>query len=95
MKESVVSCACMPTIREEVDEIRAGDIVAVVGLNNTGTGDTLSAQNAPILLESMHFPEPVISVAIEPKTKADEEKLSEALARLGDGRSYLPAIYRC
>lgn len=68
--------------REEVEEIRAGDIVAVVGLNNTATGDTLADNKSPILLESMHFPEPVISVAIEPKTKADEEKLSEALARL-------------
>ena len=68
--------------REEADEIRAGDIVAVVGLNLTTTGDTLAAQNAEVLLESMHFPEPVISVAIEPKTKADEEKLNEGLARL-------------
>ena len=68
--------------REELDEIRTGDIVAVVGLNNTTTGDTLCAQNSPVLLERMHFPEPVISVAIEPKTRPDEEKLTEALARL-------------
>jgi len=68
--------------REEVDEIRAGDIVAVVGLNLTTTGDTLCAQNAEVLLESIHFPEPVISVAIEPKTKVDEEKLTEGLVRL-------------
>ncbi|OPZ88168.1 MAG: Elongation factor G [bacterium ADurb.Bin429] len=68
--------------REEVDEIRTGDIVAVVGLNNTTTGDTLAVSGAPILLEQIHFPEPVISVAIEPKTKADEEKLTEGLTRL-------------
>ncbi len=68
--------------REEVDEIRTGDIVAVVGLNNTTTGDTLSDGKSPILLEQIHFPEPVISVAIEPKTKADEEKLTEGLGRL-------------
>ncbi len=55
--------------REEVDEIRAGDILAIVGLNTTTTGDTLADQKAPVLLESIHFPEPVISVAIEPKTK--------------------------
>ncbi len=68
--------------REEVDEIRTGDIVAVVGLHHTTTGDTLAVSGAPILLEQIHFPEPVISVAIEPKTKADEEKLTEGLARL-------------
>ncbi len=68
--------------REELDEIRTGDIVAVVGLSNTTTGDTLCAQNSPVLLERMHFPEPVISVAIEPKTRPDEEKLTEALVRL-------------
>jgi elongation factor G len=68
--------------REEVDEIRAGDIVAVVGLNSTTTGDTLTEAGKLVLLESIHFPEPVISVAIEPKTKADEEKLVEGLTRL-------------
>jgi elongation factor G len=68
--------------REDVDEIRAGDIVAVVGLNLTTTGDTLCDQKQPVLLERIHFPETVISVAIEPKTKADEEKLTEALVRL-------------
>ena len=68
--------------REEVDEIRAGDIVAVVGLNLTTTGDTLADQKAQLLLETIHFPEPVISVAIEPKTKADEEKLNDGLTRL-------------
>jgi elongation factor G len=68
--------------REEVDEISAGDIVAVVGLNYSTTGDTLADSNAHVLLETIHFPEPVISVAIEPKTKADEEKLTDALVRL-------------
>lgn len=68
--------------REEIKEVRAGDIAAVVGLKNTLTGDTLCDENNPIILESMEFPEPVISVAIEPKTKADQEKLSVSLAKL-------------
>jgi elongation factor G len=68
--------------REEVDEVRAGDIVAVVGFDTTSTGDTLTGQTDQVLLESIHFPEPVISVAIEPKTKADEEKLTNGLVRL-------------
>jgi elongation factor G len=68
--------------REEVKEVSAGDIVAVVGLKNTLTGDTLCDENHPVILESMEFPEPVISVAIEPKTKADQEKLSIALNKL-------------
>jgi elongation factor G len=70
--------------REERDEIGAGEIVAGVGLKQTTTGDTLAVDSAPILLESMQFPEPVISVAIEPKTKADQDKLAQALARLAD-----------
>lgn len=68
--------------REEIKEIRTGDIAAVVGLKHSATGDTLSAENAPIILEKMEFPEPVISVAIEPKTKADQEKMGIALGRL-------------
>jgi elongation factor G len=68
--------------REEVKGVKAGDIVAVVGLKNTLTGDTLCDENNPVILESMEFPEPVISVAIEPKTKADQEKLSVALGKL-------------
>jgi elongation factor G len=68
--------------REEVKEVRAGDIVAAVGLKNTLTGDTLCDADNPVILESMEFPEPVISVAIEPKTKADQEKLSIALGKL-------------
>jgi elongation factor G len=68
--------------REEIKEAGAGDIVAVVGLKNTLTGDTLCDEDHPVILESMEFPEPVISVAIEPKTKADQEKLSIALNKL-------------
>ncbi len=70
--------------REEIDEVRAGDIAAVVGLKDTTTGDTLCAENAPIILESMEFPDPVIRVAIEPKTKAGQDKLGIALARLAE-----------
>jgi elongation factor G len=70
--------------REERDEIGAGEIVAAVGLKATTTGDTLATETAPIRLESMEFPDPVISVAIEPKTKADQDKLSQGLTRLVD-----------
>jgi elongation factor G len=70
--------------REEIDECYAGDICAGVGLKETGTGDTLAAPDAPIALESIEFPETVIAVAIEPKTKADQEKMGNALARLGE-----------
>lgn len=68
--------------REEIKEVRTGDIAAVVGLKNTTTGDTLCDASAEIILERMDFPEPVISVAIEPKTKADQEKMGVALGRL-------------
>jgi elongation factor G len=70
--------------QEDITEIMTGDIVAAVGLKNTKTGDTLSATNAPIQLESMTFPDPVISVAIEPKTKSDQDKLGNGLARLSE-----------
>ncbi len=70
--------------REDIDEVEAGDIVAAVGLKSTSTGDTLCDPNDPVILEQMTFPEPVIGLAIEPKTKADQEKLSTALARLSD-----------
>jgi elongation factor G len=70
--------------REERSEIGAGEIAAAVGLKTTTTGDTLAVETAPIRLESMEFPDPVISVAIEPKTKADQEKLSTALQRLSE-----------
>ena len=68
--------------REEIDEIHAGDICAIVGLKDATTGETLSIKGSPIMLESMDFPDPVISVAIEPKTKADQEKLSLAMQKL-------------
>jgi elongation factor G len=70
--------------REEREEIGAGEIVAAVGLKVTTTGDTLAIDTAPIRLESMEFPDPVISVAIEPKTKADQDKLGQGLTRLAD-----------
>ena len=70
--------------REEIDCCYAGDIAAVVGLNNTTTGDTLCDKNHPIILESMEFPEPVIRVAIEPKTKAGQEKMGIALQKLAE-----------
>ncbi len=70
--------------REDIDDIFAGDIVAGIGFKNTTTGDTLSDVSNPIQLESMEFPAPVISVAIEPKTKSDDEKLSDSLHRLSE-----------
>lgn len=70
--------------REEVEEIYAGDLGALVGLKNTGTGDSLSDPETPIILEKITFPEPVISIRIEPKTKADQEKMGLALRRLAD-----------
>jgi elongation factor G len=68
--------------REEIDEAMAGDIVALVGLKETTTGETLCEPTKPIVLERMEFPDPVIEVAVEPKTKADQEKMGQALARL-------------
>ena len=68
--------------REEIKEARAGDIVALVGLKSTTTGDTLADPGKPVILERMEFPEPVIEVSVEPKTKADQEKLSVALGKL-------------
>src|SRR6266550_3230649 len=70
--------------REERADIYAGDIIAGVGLKQTSTGDTLCDPQHPILLETIEFPEPVISVSIEPKTKADQEKLGSSLARLAE-----------
>ena len=70
--------------REDIQSVSAGDIAAVVGLKNTRTGDTLCDFKKRIVLESMNFPEPVISVAVEPKTKADQEKLSQSLVKLSD-----------
>ncbi|MBX5476391.1 MAG: elongation factor G [Clostridia bacterium] len=70
--------------REDISEVATGDIAAAVGLKVTTTGDTLADENNPIVLEAMEFPEPVISVAIEPKTQADTDKLGEALAKLAE-----------
>jgi elongation factor G len=70
--------------REEVDEIKAGNICAVIGLKSTVTGDTLSDLDAPVILESITFPEPVISVSVEPKTRSDSDKMGAALARLAE-----------
>ena len=70
--------------REEIEEAYAGEIIAIVGLKDTTTGDTLCVENKPIILESMDFPEPVIRVAIEPKTKADQEKMVIALVKLAE-----------
>ena len=70
--------------REDIESVYSGDIAAVVGLKNTTTGDTLCDEKNPIILESMEFPEPVIRVAIEPKTKAGQEKMSVALAKLAE-----------
>ncbi len=68
--------------REDIKEARAGDIVALAGLKNTTTGDTLCDPNSPVVLERMEFPDPVIEIAVEPKTKGDQEKMGQALARL-------------
>ena len=70
--------------RQEIEKIYAGDIAAIVGLKDTTTGDTLCAENAPVILESMTFPEPVIRVAIEPKTKAGQERMIVALQKLAE-----------
>mgnify|MGYP002678963239 FL=1 len=70
--------------RSEVESLEAGEIGAVIGLKNTTTGDTLCAENSPIILEAMEFPEPVINVAIEPKTKDAQEKMGMALAKLAE-----------
>ena len=70
--------------REEIDQVSAGDIAAAVGLKNTTTGDTLTAEDKPVVLEAITFPEPVIELAVEPKTKADQDKMAIALQRLAE-----------
>ena len=70
--------------REEVEELRAGELGAIIGLKNTTTGDTLCDEDHPIMFETMDFPEPVIHVAIEPKTKAGQEKMGMSLAKLSE-----------
>ncbi len=82
-KERVGRMMMMHSInREEIEEAFAGDIIALAGLKDTTTGDTLCSQNDPVVLETMTFPDPVIEIAVEPKTKADQEKMSQGLARL-------------
>src|SRR3712207_5960658 len=70
--------------REDVEEVYAGDIAAAVGIKQVVTGDTLSAPDQPVKLENIEFPEPVIKVAVEPKTKVDQEKMATALQRLAE-----------
>ena len=70
--------------REDIDEVHAGQIAAAVGLKNTATGDTICIQSDPIIYETINFPEPVISVAVEPRSRADQDKLSDALVKLSD-----------
>ena len=80
--------------REDLDAVFAGDIVAGIGMKDTKTGDTLAAVNAPIVLESLEFPEPVIHVAVEPKTKVDQEKMSQRAAGAVRGRPDVPGAHR-
>ena len=80
--------------REDLDAVYAGDIVAGIGMKDTKTGDTLAAVNAPIVLESLEFPEPVIHVAVEPKTKVDQEKMSQGAAGAVGGRPDVPGAHR-
>ncbi len=80
--------------RQELDKVYSGDIAAAVGFKFTTTGDTICDEQHPVILESMEFPEPVIELAIEPKTKAGQGKMGEALAKLGRRRSYFPCSYR-
>ena len=75
--------------REDIKEATTGDIVALAGLKNTITGHTLCEEDNPILLEPMEFPDPVIEIAVEPKTKGDQEKMGEALNRLSKRRSFI------
>ena len=80
--------------REDIDEIRAGDICAAVGLRNTFTGDTLCDPSNPIILESIVFPQPVIEIAIEPKTRADQDKMAIALGKLAEEDPTFRVAYR-
>ena len=80
--------------RQELDKVYAGDIAAAVGFKVTGTGDTICDEQHPVILESMEFPEPVIELAIEPKTKAGQGKLGEALVKLAEEDPTLPCTYK-
>ena len=79
--------------REEISEVYAGDIAAAVGLKDTTTGDTLCDEKALVILESMEFPEPVISLSVEPKSKADQDKMGPALTKTFRRRSNIPRSY--
>jgi len=79
--------------REEIEEVNAGDIAAFIGLKDVGTGDTICSENQPILLESIDFPEPVIQIAIEPRTQSDQNKISEALAKISAEDPTFKMIY--
>ena len=83
-KELDVSYRCTLTRERNLRQVYSGDIAAAVGLKNTVTGDTLCDEAAPVILESMEFPDPVIELAIEPKTKNDQGKMGEALAKLAE-----------
>ena len=91
---SAASCACTPTSARRSTRSRCGNISAAVGLERRATGDTLCDEKKPIILEKMDFPEPVISIAIEPKTKADLEKLGAALQKLASRGPVLPRPHR-
>ncbi len=80
--------------REDVDEAYAGEIVALAGLKNVTTGDTICAESHPVILEAMEFPAPVISLAIEPKTRQDQDKLGVALSKLGAGGPFISSHHR-
>ena len=80
--------------RQEISVVYSGDIAAAVGLKDTTTGDTLCDEKNPVILESMNFPEPVIQLAVEPKTKADQDKMGIASAEALGRRSYVPCSYR-
>ena len=91
---SAAWCKMHANKREDIQEILAGDICAAVGLKTVSTGDTICDEKHPVLLESIDFPTPVIQLAIEPKTKADQEKLGMAIAEAGAGRSDVPGVDR-
>ena len=89
-----VSFRCMQTSDTELDKVYSGDIAAAVGFKFTTTGDTICDEQHPVILESMEFPEPVIDIAIEPKTKAGQDKMGEALAKLAEEDPTFRASYK-
>ena len=84
LTEDTLSCLLYTSKRQELDKVYSGDIAAAIGFKFTSTGDTLCDEQHPVILESMDFPEPVIELAIEPKTKASQGKLGESLAKLAE-----------